>query len=528
MDLFWLLILIASVSFIIKKCTAGVSNNAINAFLQEGKIPLEAYADVAMGAIPSDFDPLTTQVAQIFAQNAQNAGKVGALFVSNATEALLHRVALARIAQKSILLQTYIYQNDAESRLLMFELWRAANRGVCVRILIDDNGLDSDFSDIIALDSHPNIEVRIFNPYHNRNRLLRLVEMVRDFKRVTHRMHNKLFVVDNFACIVGGRNIADNYFDSDKNVNFVDTDVVFVGALAQKATESFTSYWDYRRSICADFLIYMTSDSYLKNLQKTIRHKIKEPPKDWQYYNQIMEKFLESYQNGTFQIFWGHAELIADLPQKIDEETTERPITRALIDITQHTKHKLDIAAAYFVPGKNGIAMSRELAKRGMQIRVLTNSLSSVDSVAVYAKWEKYRKQLLQNDVAIYEYPYYGKKKKSGIRGKIKSGSSLHSKVLVFDEKITWIGSFNLDQRSNCLNTEIVAIFDNEDFAKKVCENINNDMESSWKVSFENQQTIWQGYDRFGVFRTHKHAPDTSIFLRILNLCAKILPENQI
>ena len=104
----------------------------------------------------------------------------------------------------------------------------------------------------------------------------------------------------------------------------------------------------------------------------------------------------------------------------------------------------------------------------------------------------------------------------------------MHSKVLVFDEKITWIGSFNLDQRSNCLNTEIVAIFDNEDFAKKVFENINYDMESSWKVSFENQQTIWQGYDRFGVFRTHKHAPDTSIFLRILNLCAKILPENQI
>lgn len=516
MDLFLLWAFFLLFCYGVKKCMLVASVNETRMAFQDSEIP-------------SDFDPLTTQVAQIFAQNAQNAGKVGALFVSNATEALLHRVALARIAQKSILLQTYIYQNDAESRLLMFELWRAANRGVCVRILIDDNGLDSDFSDIIALDSHPNIEVRIFNPYHNRNRLLRLIEMVRDFWRITHRMHNKLFVVDNLACIVGGRNIADNYFDSDKNVNFVDTDVVFVGALAQKATESFTSYWNYQRSIPATWIPSRASmDSYLKNLQKIIRYNLEKRPKDWQHYNQIMEKFLEAYQNGTFQIFWGHAELIADLPQKIDEETTERPITRALIDITQHTKHKLDIAAAYFVPGKNGIAMSRELAKRGVQIRVLTNSLSSVDSVAVYAKWEKYRKQLLQNDVAIYEYPYYGKKKKSGIRGKIKSGSSLHSKVLVFDEKITWIGSFNLDQRSNCLNTEIVAIFDNEDFAKKVCENINNDMESSWKVSFENQQTIWQGYDRFGVFRTHKHAPDTSIFLRILNLCAKILPENQI
>ncbi|MDE6978858.1 MAG: hypothetical protein K2O85_04750 [Helicobacter sp.] len=342
-------------------------------------------------------------------------------------------------------------------------------------------------------------------------------------------MHNKLFVVDNFACIVGGRNIADNYFDSDKNVNFVDTDVVFVGALAQKATESFTLYWQYHRSVPATLIPSKASlEHYLKNLRKTIQHKMEKYPKGWEKYHQIMEKFLESYQNGTFKIFWGHAKLIADVPQKIEKGMADSPITRALVSITQHTKHKLDIAAAYFVPGENGLQMNKKLLERGVQIRVLTNSLSSVDSIAVYAKWEKYRKQLLENGVAIYEYPYYGKNKKSGIRGKIKSGSSLHSKVLVFDEKITWIGSFNLDQRSNCLNTEIVAIFDNEDFAKKVCENINNDMESSWKISLENQQTIWQGYDRFGVFRTHKHAPDTSIFLKILNLCAKILPENQI
>lgn len=516
MDLFWLGIFFVLFCFIVKKYSLVTS-------IHETKI---AFQDPE---IPSDFDPLTTQVAQIFAQMGQNTDKVGALFVSNATEALLHRTALARIAQKSILLQTYIYQNDSESRLLMFELWRAANRGVCVKILIDDNGLDSDFSDIIALHSHPNIEVKIFNPYRSRNRLLRILEMALDFWRITHRMHNKLFVVDNFACIVGGRNIADNYFDSDKNVNFVDTDVVFVGALAQKATESFTLYWHYHRSVPATWIPSKASmEHYLKNLRKTIRHKMEKRPKDWQLYNQIMEKFLESYQNGTFKIFWGHAELIADVPQKIEKGTTERPITRALIGITQHTKHKLDIAAAYFVPGENGLRMNEELLKRDVQIRVLTNSLSSVDSIAVYAKWEKYRKQLLENGVAIYEYPYCGKKKKSGIRGKIKSGSSLHSKVLVFDEKITWIGSFNLDQRSNCLNTEIVAIFDNEAFAKDVCKSITEDMESSWKVSLENQQTIWQGYDRFGVFRTYRHAPDTSIFLKILNLCAKILPENQI
>ncbi len=202
----------------------------------------------------------------------------------------------------------------------MHEVWLAAQRGVIVKMLIDDNGLDSDLSDIIALDSHPNIEVKIFNPYKNRSRILRYPEMVFDFNRINHRMHNKLFIADDIALIIGGRNIADNYFDQNNNVNFVDTDVLFMGKVAKDARDSFYTYWDFHRSIPVALL---PLKSPLKKFKASIE-KLKANP-EWEHYEREINTLSQKYERKDFKVHWGNANFIADNPRKIEDSSLPSP-----------------------------------------------------------------------------------------------------------------------------------------------------------------------------------------------------------
>ena len=483
--------------------------------------------------IPS-FIPQDTTLGKVYAKELEaHKGESGALLLDDGTQALLHRVALTRMAQKSIFLQSYIYKDEIASKIFMHELWKAANRGVQVRILIDDNGLDSDFSDIITLDSHPNIEVKIFNPYKNRSRFLRYPEMVYDFNRINHRMHNKIFVVDDIALIIGGRNVADDYFDNNTHLNFTDTDVVFVGEVAKSATKSFMAYWDYERSIPATLLPSKRSmKSYLKEI-KAISQRIATQPSGFIKYDTTIRSFVQQYTTKRFDMAWGRAVFIADAPDKIEKIHQRRPITDALKQIFSRTKSDVYIAAAYLVPGKHALGDLSSLKNRKISINVLTNSLASTDSLVVYAAWERYRDNFLKNGVRVYEYQYEGKnkkngRKKSGVRGKLSSGASLHSKTIVFDERITWVGSFNLDQRSSNLNTESVVIFENSEFAKKTKANIQAEMSDAWELWSVDGETFWRGYNKDGVFEIHNTPPNANIFLRLFNVLAKILPEDQV
>lgn len=478
--------------------------------------------------IPTFFSDETT-LGKVYASELRSRkGESGALLLADGTQALLHRVALTRMAQKSILLQSYIYKDELTSKIFMHELWKAANRGVQVRILIDDNGLDSDFSDIITFDSHPNIEVKIFNPYKNRSRILRYPEMVYDFNRINHRMHNKIFVVDDIALIIGGRNVADDYFDHNTHVNFTDTDVMFIGDVAQAATKNFMAYWNYERSIPATLLPSKRSmKHYIKDI-KAISQAIQAQPSDFIKYDNTIKAFVHRYTTKQFDMAWGRAIFIADMPDKIEKTHQKRPITDALKQISAHTTSDIYIAAAYLVPGKHALGDLRIFQDKNVSVNVLTNSLASTDSLVVYAAWERYRDTFLKNGVRVYEYQYEGKKKKSGVRGKFSSGASLHSKTIVFDERITWVGSFNLDQRSSNLNTESVVVFENVEFAKKTKANIKAEMADAWELWSVDNKTFWRGYDKDGVFEIYDTPPNANIFLRLFNVLAKILPEDQV
>lgn len=495
---------------------AGCSSIAISTHDIKDKRALDS------APLPS-FDILSTNLAKPFKKELlNNANATGALLVSDGLSAFLSRAYLARMAQKSIILQTYIYKNDLASRILMHEIWLAAERGVIVKMLIDDNGLDSDLSDIIALDSHPNIEVKIFNPYKNRSRLLRYGEMVLDFKRINHRMHNKLFIVDDIALIIGGRNIADNYFDQNNDMNFVDTDVLFFGKVAKDARDSFSAYWHFHRSIPVALLPFKSS---LKKFQNAIE-KLKANPQ-WERYEETISSLIAKYNARGFSVYFGNAIYVADKPEKIENPSLEKPIGKALQAILKNTRNNVYVAAAYLVPSKEGMKYFESLLNLGVEVQILTNSLASTDSLVVYGAWERYRNKLIKLGAKVYEYQYYGKGK-SKLKGKMsKSKASLHSKSIVFDDSITWIGSFNLDPRSLNLNTESVVIFDNVTFAKDLKADLRADMQSAWKLSIQGGKTHWEG-EHNGEVQNLSYPPNTSIWTRMLKGLSKLLPEDQI
>lgn len=507
------------ISFVFIGCAQGTIN--INDIPKESLQPttqIESFGD------------LQTHIGKIYDNEITNyKGKSGALLIQDGSQALIHRAALAKMAKKSILLQSSIYRDELSSKVLMRELWLAANRGVKVRLLIDDNGLDSDFSDIITLDSHPNIEVKIFNPYKNRSKFLRFPEMVYDFSRISRRMHNKIFVVDDVALIIGGRNVADEYFNSNTEINFTDTDVIFIGPVAQKAVENFNEYWAYERSIPAYLLPSKRSmKKYEENITQTI--STLENPKEFEHYNRLVDEFVQDYNEKKFPILWGNATFIGDKPQKIEQNLESSPIYDVLKDMFAKTKNDVHIAMSYLVPGKQqSLELIDSLKNRGVQTYILTNSLASTDLLVVHSAWESYRKKFVKNGIKVYEYQYRGKKKRSGLRGKLKNtNASLHSKTIVFDERITWVGSFNLDPRSVSLNTESVVIFDNAQFSLALKQMIQSQMLEAWEVVEIDGKIHWRGYNNIGEYELHSSSPNASIFLRAVNMLAKILPEKLI
>ena len=214
----------------------------------------ERLATYSPKVTPSDFeyDPYSTPIASYYLDElSASPDASGATLIEDGLSAFIIRSAFARMATKTIDLQTYIYSNDFTSRVLIGELKNAADRGVKVRILLDDYGTKSDIADVILLNQHPNIEVKVFNTVRNRSKFLFLPQLFMDFNRLNSRMHNKLFIVDNVAYITGGRNIGSNYFYPETSANFSDTDVLFIGAMTKYATKSFDEYWNYKLSIPA-------------------------------------------------------------------------------------------------------------------------------------------------------------------------------------------------------------------------------------------------------------------------------------
>ena len=386
-------------------------------------------------------------------------GESGFYLLQRGVDAFAARAALAYRAERSIDAQYYLLHVDLVGRLFLDMLLKAADRGVRVRLLIDDMALNPR-KDIgaAALNAHPNIEIRVFNPFGRGTS--RWLQFLSRFGDVTRRMHNKSFTVDNQVTVVGGRNIGDEYFEANPDLRFGDLDVLGVGPVVDRISSVFDLYWNSASSYPVELLLKHIPGS--RQLAETDRvlSEFTARKRDSEYLESLAQSpLVVLIRDWSLEFDWGHAEVLYDDPAKITADRIRRHL-RLLSRLQTYTADitgELLIFSPYFVPGAEGVATLVQLRQRGVRVGVITNSLASTDVAAVHAGYARYRKPLLRAGVELYEVDHNltreERKDRKGPRPTSKA--SLHAKSFVIDSVRVFIGSLNLDPRSAVENTEV-------------------------------------------------------------------------
>ncbi|KAA8997854.1 phospholipase D family protein [Stenotrophomonas cyclobalanopsidis] len=401
--------------------------------------------------------PSQTAIDQVLGpQQRTHPGKSGVAFLGDGMDAYAARALITGQAGRSLDLQYYIWHDDLMGHLMAKALYDAAERGVRVRLLLDDmNGRDKDGL-MLALDRHPNIEIRLYNPFRNRSGLLRMVEMVQRFFSVNHRMHNKSWIADGRVAIIGGRNIGEAYFSARTDVNFQDLDLLVAGPAVTDASLIFDDYWNSEAAIPVAAMAFQT-DAQLRLLVRQIRH---EAGRDAAHpYLERGKGLRESRRPYLTALHWSsNVSVMSDPPLKHKRDDRSQWLVSTLVKQLQSARTKALLISPYFVPGNEGLDGFSTMSERGVQVGVVTNSLAANDVAAVHGGYRGYRVPLLKAGVQLYELKAQGQSGNGGVFG--SSGASLHTKAFVIDDRRGFVGSFNLDPRSAYLNTEMGVLFD--------------------------------------------------------------------
>ncbi|RZL95315.1 MAG: phospholipase D family protein [Variovorax sp.] len=447
-----------------------------------------------------------------------HAGQSGFRPLSSGVDALVVRMLLAEVAERSLDVQYYIWDDDLTGRLFANALLRAADRGVRVRILIDDVGTKSNDETLLTLDSHPSIEIRLFNPVASRT--FRGLGMLTDFSRVNRRMHNKVFVADNQRAVLGGRNIADEYFDASGDVAFADLDVLTMGPVVADVSKAFDTYWNAPGSIPIGALTGRLGAAANLDTLRTMLAAFVQGQHDTDYVSYARSTVAQSLAAGAKDTFWGRAHVVVDDPAKVTRppEDTLGHLLPQLARVGVQLRSELLIVSPYFVPGEAGVAALAALVQRGVRVAVLTNSLAATDVGAVHAGYKRYREALVDGGVRLYEMKpdaiAYGrtKEKDRQISG---SRASLHAKTFVFDRRAVFIGSLNLDPRSVQLNTEIGLVCESEPMASDLAGRFESAIAKvAWRVERSTDadgkpRLVWTETTAAGTVR-HRNEPEVS------------------
>jgi len=429
-------------------------------------------------------------------------GKTGAYVLEDGSGSMVLRAWLTQHAEKSIDIQYFIFSTDNIGLIACDYLVRAADRGVKIRIIVDDILIDADIDDILVLDSHENIDIKIYNPGMNVGKSIfgKIKKLTTDFRGANQRMHNKTFVVDNQLVITGGRNIADEYFDYDHEYNFRDRDVFLIGDPSQQVQNSFSEFW--KSDLSVD----------LVELAKEIPERINDenkfaplheyacnPENFWPQIRSSIDNLPQAFEaiKASDKIVWMDSiEYVSDKPGKNDETSGLKgggASTSRLIELVKNAKESIDIQSPYLVTTELSRELFAEAVDRGVKIRILTNSLASTDNLEAFAGYQKDRKELLETGVRIFEF-----KPDAKVRFDIMTGAlhqnpeenpifGLHAKSMVIDDKISVIGTFNLDPRSANLNTECMVILDSAEISKGVKRGMDIEFkeENAWETTLD-------------------------------------------
>jgi putative cardiolipin synthase len=416
---------------------------------------------------------------QFEAAAREHGGNSGFRIIPAGAEGFVARMQMIDAAERTLDLQYFIFKGDETGRQLTYALMRAADRGVRVRVLIDDGETETGDEQLAILEAHPKVDVRIFNPfaYRGHSKAARAVDFLLEHSRLDYRMHNKLLAVDNSVALIGGRNIGDQYFQINPESQFADDDVFAAGPIAQQLSKTFDEYWNSALSIPVQAL---ANDTTSKKALREHRQELKEQKEKLHADGVDYVKLIATGEpfngmiSGRLPLTWAHAQVVSDSPDKKSVENgtmVGRLMLRGVFSAATAVQSELLMITPYLIPGKEGMQMFADLRKRNVRVRILTSSLEASTVLAASAGYMHYRVPMLENGVELYEIrSLLGNVKGSGeTKGIAQYGNySLHAKMFVFDRKRLFLGSMNFDQRSMHLNTEIGLIIDSPLLAQQM------------------------------------------------------------
>jgi putative cardiolipin synthase len=454
------------------------------------------------------------------------------MLLENGLDAFVARGVMTHYAERSIDAQYFMIHDDLVARLFIDHLLKAADRGVRVRLLVDDIHLGGRDLGAAILDSHPNMEVRIFNPFSRKASRVR--QLFTRYGSVTRRMHNKSFTVDNQVAILGGRNIGDEYFQANPTVAFSDLDVLAIGPVVKEVSRSFDLYWNDELSYPA---IALKGEPPTTKEIKRERGKLDDfvaQQKDSHYMQALRDADLsEEIRKGKVVYTWGKGEVIYDQPDKLvhDFDKKELHIAPKVKEHMDSTREEFIVFTPYFVPRKPGVEYLKQLSNRGVRVRILTNSLASNNHSFVHAGYAKHRKELLRAGVELHEVNVEAFKKNT--EGQTvdygEEKTVLHAKSFVFDREKIFIGSLNLDPRSIDHNTEIGVVITSENIANKLAGWFDQNIARvAFRLELEAGENgydkiVWHGWEN-DEEKTYNKDPHTGFWLRFYVGFLSLLP----
>jgi cardiolipin synthase C len=429
---------------------------------------------------------------------AKHPGESGFLLFNTGEGAIQARVAMADVAQSSIDAQYFQWGRDTVGRVLLDRMMAAADRGVRVRLLIDDywsSGQDPAFQ---AIDAHPNIEVRVFNPF-SRGRM-RVTQLLGRFTELNRRMHNKLFVADGQVAVVGGRNLMDEYFGLGKEICYRDFDLLAIGPVVSEAEAGFDQYWNSKWTYPISSLMKPSSQAKRDRAVERFATRVAADRATFPYALPHDANTALAWL-GQFRgkVVWGPAELVHDDPNMVGNPAEAPPgvVWNKMAALTREVEHEVVLENAYLLPNPK-MPTVRALRERGVTLRMLTNSLATTDEVPVNAHYANARPEMVDLGVELYEMKPYAASRELYIARSATSKARLavHAKAAVFDRKTVFIGSFNLDPRSMNLDTEIVLVVQSPQLAAQFLDAFATDFapENAWRiapVAGEEDDVVW-------------------------------------
>jgi len=430
---------------------------------------------------------------------AQANNATASLILDKGETALLSRAWLTHNAQQSIDIQYFIWSNDNIGILAAEALLQAAERGVKVRVIVDDFLIDANMTSLLSLAKHPNIQIKIYNPLHKVgvSTLRRWLSFITEFRAANQRMHDKVAIYDGQIAITGGRNMADEYFDFNQDYSFRDRDILVYGQSVKTMSKSFASFWNHSLSSSIEKLLPkeygQLSTAEINEVYQGLKDYANDPENFSLEVRGSIKYLSQRFQQALSELRWSQARFIHDVPGKNDGLSGLKgggKTTQEIAKLLNSAQSEVLIQSPYLVMPEEGFTLLKELISRGIKIKISTNSLASTDNLLAYSGYSKIRNDLIKMGVEVFEYKPHPKNQAVLYQRyqQVKDSPpifAIHAKSMVIDRATALIGTFNLDPRSIHLNTEVAMVVPNVDIATELSQLILDDMqpENSWQIS---------------------------------------------